>query len=82
VYKLLTVGFVRLAHVLVAVEPGREFGQLIHGCEANRLGDGSCFFLGVRGGLRNLFQFTLWAKSNKTSGSCCRWQLVKALSAL
>lgn len=82
VCNLLTVGCALLVSVLVAVELGREFGQLIHGGDANRLGDDSCFFLGARGCLRDLFKFTLWAKSNKTSGSCCRSQLVKALSAL
>ncbi len=30
-HSLLTVGCAQLAHVLVAVEPGREFRQLIHG---------------------------------------------------
>lgn len=82
VCNLPTVGCALLARVLVAVEPSREFGQLIHGGDANRLRGGCCFFLGVRGCLRNLFKFTLWAKSNKTSGSCCRSQLVKALSSL
>lgn len=56
--NLLTLWCVLLARVLVAVEPGREFRQLIHRGNANRLGDGCCFFLGVRGCLRNLFKFT------------------------
>ncbi len=79
--NLLTVGCALLARLLVAVEPGREFWQLIHGDE-NRLEMALAFFLGARGCLRDLFKFTLWAKSNKTSGGCCRSQLVKALSAL
>jgi hypothetical protein len=65
VCNLLTVWCVLLARVFVAVEPGREFRQFIHGGNANRLGDGCCFFLGVRDCLRNLFTFTSSAGHNK-----------------